>query len=232
MAFDVLLLEDDDEIVAVVRQILEEEGISIRAVLTGVEAFAAAMDSRPDLVIADVGMRGGESRKLYQVMQHLTAVRTVPFLFLGSTDESAGMREDNLILAADNFLAKPFLVSEFRDKVRRLREAPGEGGRGMPEGPTGTATCNVKEVLIDIIEFLVSSRRSGTLTVAAAGEEGLLAVEKGVLRHASFGRLGGEEALLRLLGLEGVEVNFREGDGKVPVPNLDIDWNIFVSSHC
>ena len=131
MAFDVLLLDDDDEIVAVVRQILEEEGISIRAVLTGVEAFAAAMDSRPDLVIADVGMRGGESRKLYQVMQHLTAVRTVPFLFLGPTDESAAMREDNLILAADNFLAKPFLVSEFRDKVRRLREELGEGGRAI-----------------------------------------------------------------------------------------------------
>ena len=232
MALEILLLDDDEEAIAAVRQSLGDEGISIRAVRTGVEAFAAAMESRPDAVIADVGVRGDESRRLYQAMRHLTNLRTVPFLFLGSADDSTGRMEGDLSLPADNFLAKPFLVLEFREKVQRLREAAGEDGREMPGGPPVTATCNVREVLIDIVEFLVSARRSGTLTVAAAGEEGLLSVEKGALRHASFGRLGGEEALLRLLGLEGVEVNFKEGGVGDPVPNLDIDWKIFVSSHC
>ena len=31
---------------------------------------------------------------------------------------------------------------------------------------------------------------------------------------------------------QGVEVNFREGGGENPVPNLDVDWKIFVSTRC
>ena len=210
MAFDVLLLDGDGDVIAAVTEILRGEGLSIRAVRTGVEAFAAVMESRPDAVIAAVGLHGDETRKLYQVMQHLTNLRTVPFLFL----------------------EKPFGKSDLREKVDRLREATGEGVPEMSEGPTGLATCSIREVLVDTIEFLVGAGRTGTLTVTAVGDEGSLSVEKGVLRHASFGTLRGEEALMRLLGLEGVEVNYGEGGREALVPNLDIDWKTFAATHC
>jgi CheY-like chemotaxis protein len=230
MDFDILLLDDEDA-VAAVRGSLGEDGFSIRAVRTGVEAFAAVMESHPDMVAADVEARGGETRKLYQVMRHLTAVRTIPFLFLGSAADSPGMAEDDLRLPADDFLKKPFLPSEFREKVERLRGAVGEGGPERPTGPPGVATCSVREVLVDTIEFLVATGRTGTLTIAGGGTEGRLSIEKGVLRHASFETFRGEEALLRLLRLEGVEVNFREG-GEALVPNIDIDWKTFAFTHC
>ena len=229
MDFDILLLDDED-VIAAVRGSLGD-GFSIRAVHTGVEAFAAVMESHPDVVAADVETRGGETRKLYQVMRHLTAVRTIPFLFLGSADDSPGMAEDDRRLPADDFLKKPFLPSKFREKVERLRGAVGDGGPEMSAGPPGVATCSVREVLVDTIEFLVATGRTGTLTVAGGVTEGRLSIEKGVLRHASFGTFHGEEALLRLLRLEGVEVNFREG-GEPLVPNLDIGWKTFASTHC
>ena len=233
MAFDILLFDDDEEeAVAGVREALGGEDFSIRAVRSGVEAFTAVMESRPDAIVADVGVRGEETRKLYQVLRHLASARMIPFLFLGSAGDSPGPAAGELSLPADDFLEKPFLASDLREKIDLLREALDRGGAEEPKRPLEDATCNVTEVLVDTIEFLVAVGRTGTLTVSGDGGEGRIFIDKGVPRHASFERLDGEFALLRLLKLEKVEVSFKEGSNEALVFNLNIDWKIFASTHC
>jgi two-component system cell cycle sensor histidine kinase/response regulator CckA len=117
----VLLVEDEDQVRAILRQILEEQGYHVLSASQGDEALAIAQEPGDiQLMITDVVMPQMSGREL---AERLVAERpTLRVLFMsGYTDDAIvrhGLLDDNL-----NFIQKPFDSATVARKVREVLDA-------------------------------------------------------------------------------------------------------------
>jgi two-component system response regulator MprA len=114
---DILVVDDEPGIRAVLASSLEFEGYAVRTAPDGRAALAEVERSRPDLVLLDVLMPG---------LDGLTACRRLraqdpglPVLMLTARDLT-GDRVAGLDAGADDYLAKPFELDELLARVRAL----------------------------------------------------------------------------------------------------------------
>lgn len=114
------LIEDDEQILYLVRFILGQEGFAVREArdIPEAEAVAAAMPP-PDLVVSDVMLPSGETYPLLPRLRGLPGWRNVPVLLLTARAMKRDV-ERGLASGADDYLAKPFKVDELRARIRRL----------------------------------------------------------------------------------------------------------------
>ena len=125
---DILIVEDDRAILRGLEENLAFEGHSTSHVLRGDEALAALAASRPDLLILDVmlpGLSGFEiCRQIRRTDRHL------PILLLTARADDVD-KVMGLDLGADDYLTKPFSLSELLARVRALlrRSQPRDAAR-------------------------------------------------------------------------------------------------------
>jgi DNA-binding response OmpR family regulator len=122
----ILVVEDERGIVAFVRRGLEAAGYQVLVAEDGVDGLALALMPDVELVVLDLGLPGipGE-----EVLRRLRQRRpSVPVIVLTAKD-SVSDRVGNLDAGADDYVVKPFSVSELLARVRaRLRS--GDQARG------------------------------------------------------------------------------------------------------
>jgi CheY-like chemotaxis protein len=113
----VLLVEDEAEIVGLMRDFLEAEGFEVHAAASGSAAIAALSRSRVDCVLLDVMLQGESG---FDVCRRLRDRSGVPILFLSArgedSDKIRGLR--------------------LRSAYKRIRcaDAPNEGTAGSARG--------------------------------------------------------------------------------------------------
>jgi len=119
----ILVVDDEPQIVQVVRDYLEHGGFTVVTAAEGSTALRVAATQHPDLVILDLALPGIDG---LDVTRSLRRNGTVPIIMLTArTDES-----DKLVgleLGADDYLTKPFspkeLVARVRSVLRRSEAA-------------------------------------------------------------------------------------------------------------
>lgn len=132
-AMRILIVDDDAVVAGGVARILESEGFAVDAVARGEQAILAATQERFDLVILDVGLPGMDG---FEVLRRLRAeAQRVPVLLLTGRDE-VDDRVHGLDLGADDYMAKPFAMSELAARVRALiRRSQAQAGPKVVHGP-------------------------------------------------------------------------------------------------
>jgi signal transduction histidine kinase len=120
----VLLIDDEDLMVAHVRRILERVGFEFHAANRAREGFALATAIRPDVILMDKVMPDLDGTELLRMMRGNELLSTTPVIMLsGQADESA--RVAALGEGADDFVIKPFsakeLVARIEANVRLVR---------------------------------------------------------------------------------------------------------------
>lgn len=122
MSKTVLIVEDDADLAFGLQKALELDGWMVRRAATGPDGLAHALESRPDVVVLDIGLPGMDG---FQVCRELRRTSSVPVLFLTARDEELD-RVLGLELGGDDYLTKPFSVRELCARVRALdRRASG-----------------------------------------------------------------------------------------------------------
>ena len=118
-----MVVDDDPEILGLLRRGLTYEGFVVEEAESGKEALAKARTSPPDLVILDVMMPGLDG---LEVCQRLRQMDDVPVLML-SAKRTVPDRVAGLEKGADDYLVKPFAFDELLARVRALlrRRKPG-----------------------------------------------------------------------------------------------------------
>nr|WP_062314596.1 response regulator transcription factor [Demequina rhizosphaerae] len=121
----VLLVEDEERLVASLRDGLRTAGIAMDHAGTGREGLAAALDGDHDLVILDIGLPDQEG---FTVLRRLRAAGSdVPVIIL-TARTSAEDTVRGLERGADDYMAKPFsfdeLLARIRLRARRRDDAP------------------------------------------------------------------------------------------------------------
>lgn len=121
----ILIVEDDLDIVDVLRRTLRGEGYEVRAAGDGPEGLGIASDFLPDLVVLDLGLPGMDG---LEVCSRLRQESEVPILMLtaraGTEDRVTGLDQ-----GADDYLVKPFEMNELVARCRALLRRP--GGRSV-----------------------------------------------------------------------------------------------------
>ena len=112
-----LVVEDDPSMVDLLRRALEREAYAVDVVGTGDEALWAAGEHPYDAVVLDVMIPAPDG---FEVVRRLRAAgRQVPVLMLTARD-AVGDRVTGLDAGADDYLTKPFAISELFARVRAL----------------------------------------------------------------------------------------------------------------
>jgi two-component system OmpR family response regulator len=121
----VLLAEDDTVLADGLCRSLRRAGYAVDWVASGSDADSALVAQAYDLLILDLGLPRMSGM---DVLKRLRARETqVPVLILTAAD-SVEQRVRGLDLGADDFMAKPFALSELEARVRALvRRAAGAG---------------------------------------------------------------------------------------------------------
>ena len=119
----VLVVDDNETLLAIVRLSLAKEGVVVETATTAA-AGLALLDSAPaDLVILDVGLPDLSG---WEVLRRIRQASDVPVLILSARDSGVD-KARGLDLGADDYVTKPFDLLEFEARVRALlrRARPG-----------------------------------------------------------------------------------------------------------
>ena len=128
----ILIAEDDGILADGLSRSLRQSGYAVDAVHDGAAADAALATQPFDLLILDLGLPGLEGQ---EVLRRLRARDSrLPVLILTAAD-SVEQRVQGLDLGADDYMAKPFSLSELEARVRALtRRGAGGGGAILRHG--------------------------------------------------------------------------------------------------
>ena len=142
---ELLLVEDEESIGALVRAYLEQCGYTVQWARTGEEALSHLGLQRPRLVILDVGLPGKDG---FAVCESIRAHSTVPILMLTARDEEAD-RVAGFELGADDYVTKPFSPRELAARVKALlRRAEPTPHAGLLELGDVVVDPQAREVIV------------------------------------------------------------------------------------
>ena len=116
MSQSVLVVDDDVQILRVLRINLEARGYLVTTSQNGSDALRFVRDNPPDIVILDLELPGTSG---LEVLESLRSSSDVPVIILSAR---GGDPEKLLALdeGANDFLAKPFTVEQLAESARRL----------------------------------------------------------------------------------------------------------------
>lgn len=106
MPSTILIIEDEPELVRVLRSYLEQAGYRVLSALRGDTGLTTWEDKHPDLVILDLNLPGMDGLEVARRIRH-NAIRRTPILMLTArADESDHLT--GIELGADDYITKPF----------------------------------------------------------------------------------------------------------------------------
>lgn len=154
-AHSVLIVEDDDELRAVLSRGLGEEGFAVDAVSTGSALLERAEQEVADVLVIDVGLPDADGRDLCQALR-ARGVQT-PVLFLTARDAVVD-RVAGFDAGGDDYLTKPFAFVELVARLHSLLKRAGTNAAveaaGLRLDPvTHSVGDGVTETLLTPTEF-------------------------------------------------------------------------------
>lgn len=112
----ILIVEDDPQVARLIALVLERNGYKGEILADGQSALVRAKADPPQLIFADLTIKGMPGDTLCLNLRKDEATRAIPFVVL-SGDRDIAERAKNC--GADDFLGKPF---EFEDLLRLVNK--------------------------------------------------------------------------------------------------------------
>jgi two-component system, OmpR family, KDP operon response regulator KdpE len=149
---ELLVVEDDERIRGALIRALRERGHAVSSAATALAGLQQAVESRPDLVLLDLGLPDLDGAELLRMLR---AVSSVPVIVATARDDDASIVAA-LDAGADDYVVKPFQAGQLDARIRAvLRRSAG--------GEAGPAAVTVADLTID--------PRSRRVTLAGAPVE-------------------------------------------------------------
>ena len=146
----ILVVEDENALVTLLRYNLEREGFQVIEAGDGEEALLLAREQRPDLILLDWMLPLLSGIEVCRQLRRLPETRSVPIIMLTARGEE-GDKLRGLDSGADDYVTKPFspseLIARVRAVIRRARPA------------TENETLQYEDLIMDLAAHRV--RRNG-----------------------------------------------------------------------
>ena len=153
----ILIIEDDRDIIELVRYNLVNEGFQVTAASDGTAGLASLKKSPPDILLLDLMLPRLSGLEICKEIRRDSALNRLPILMLTARGEEAD-RVVGLEMGADDYVTKPFSPRELVARVKALLR------RTDPAGDS-QRTIAVGKLLIDPAAYRVA-REGKPLTLS------------------------------------------------------------------
>ena len=123
----ILIVEDEQDILQLVKHYLEKEGFRPVTAMSGLEALKKVKEDKPDLVVLDLMLPEMDGLEVCKRLRSVPDTAMLPILMLTAKAEES----DTIVgleLGADDYVTKPFspkaLVARVKALLRRVERAP------------------------------------------------------------------------------------------------------------
>lgn len=126
----ILVVDDEEDILELVRFNLSKEGYQVICAATGEKAVEIARSELPNLVVLDLMLPGMDGLEVAKFLKNDPETQNIPIIMLTAKGEESDV-VTGLELGADDYVTKPFspriLVARVKAVLRRKLTAPPEG---------------------------------------------------------------------------------------------------------
>ena len=155
----ILLVEDDSSLAQGLQTALRREGLTVDHVTTGKAALQAVQAEAPDLIILDLGLPDMDG---LEVLNSLRSGKQALLVMVLTARDTTADKISGLDQGADDYLAKPFEMSELLARLRALERritavqtSDISIGQVMLDTLTHTVSVDGKDVELPRREFML-----------------------------------------------------------------------------
>jgi two-component system, OmpR family, alkaline phosphatase synthesis response regulator PhoP len=135
MAKKILIVDDEKDIVQMLKYNIEKEGYAVLTALNGNRALEQARENKPDLILLDVMMPEMDGWEVCKQLMRDEKTARIPVIFLtakgSEVDEVVGLE-----LGADDYIIKPISIRKLIARIKtafRRKEAMALPAEKLPE---------------------------------------------------------------------------------------------------
>lgn len=146
MTDKIMIIEDEEDIVTLLRYNLEKEGFETCFVMDGEKALNAIKINQPTLILLDWMLPGMNGVDICKQIRYDNDLRSVPIIMLTARGEEAD-KIRGLTVGADDYMTKPFsvpeLIARIKALLRRIQPTKVKGELAFEDIKMDLATCRV-----------------------------------------------------------------------------------------
>ena len=145
---NILIVDDEEDVLELVRYNLNKEGYRIETATSGEEALAKARTVQPSLIILDLMLPGIDGLQVCKNLKTEAKTQNIPVIMLTAKGEESDIVA-GLELGADDYITKPFSPKVLIARVRRILQR--------------TIASDLEKVSVKIHELVITPSRREVL---------------------------------------------------------------------
>lgn len=113
----ILIIEDDEHIIELLKFNVENNGYSVMTATDGHDGLEKALNELPDLILLDLMLPGIDGIDICNKLKNKDRTKTIPIIML----TAKGHESDKILgleLGADDYMTKPFSVRELMTRIK------------------------------------------------------------------------------------------------------------------
>jgi len=122
---DILVVEDEEDLLELVRYNLSREGYQVRGATSGEQALRMLRQQAPDLILLDLMLPSIDGLEVCKRLKSEPETRDIPVIMLTAKGEEADI-VTGLELGATDYITKPFSPRVLTARVRAVLRRSGE----------------------------------------------------------------------------------------------------------
>lgn len=124
----ILVVDDEKNIVELLKINLERYGYDVISAYTGMEAITLTSTNTPDLILLDVMLPDSDGIKICSMIRSNEKTSDIPIIMVSAKSEEEDKIE-GLIAGADDYITKPFSIKEIEARIQSvLRRSKSNAG--------------------------------------------------------------------------------------------------------
>ena len=126
----VMVVDDNPDIITIVRTILEGKGYNVLSAYSGDELFTQLERQKPDLIVLDIMMPQMDGWEVLKLLRVDDETAHVPVAMLSARTEAKD-RVQGLQEGAIDYICKPFSLQELLGKIETIFSQVDERGKAL-----------------------------------------------------------------------------------------------------
>lgn len=167
----ILIIEDETELMEVIRQSLEKENFLVESASDYHNALDKVISFDYDCILLDIMLPGGSGLDILQELKNLDKSDNVIII---SAKDSLEDKLTGLDLGADDYLTKPFHIAELNARIKSVLRRKSFGGKNTVELANVKLDLDDRTLLIDDKPLLLNRKEFDILTYMVVNKNRLV----------------------------------------------------------
>ncbi len=116
----IVYIEDDLEMIYLIKMILERKGYEIVSVSDGLKGFETVEQEKPDLVMLDLMMPNIDGWDIYHQLKSNETTNSIPVIVISAKAQPIDKVLGLQIAKVNNYISKPFRPQELIDSIEEI----------------------------------------------------------------------------------------------------------------